>query len=85
LKPGINKLETGTVADPRLIFVAALKANACSIIISHNHPGNLNPSEQDKELTSKIKQAGMLVDIKVLDHLIITKETYYLLADEGIL
>jgi len=77
---------TGTVADPRLIFVAALKSNSCSMILSHNHPsGNLKPSRQDKELTSKIKQAGELLDIKVLDHLIVTNEAYYSFADEGIL
>ena len=77
---------TGTVADPRLIFVAALKGNACSIILSHNHPtGNLKPSRQDDELTSKINQAGQLLDIKVLDHIIVTNEAYYSFADEGIL
>jgi len=77
---------TGTVADPRLIFVAALKSNSCSMILSHNHPsGNLKPSRQDEELTFKIKQAGELLDIKVLDHLIVTNEAYYSFADEGIL
>ena len=77
---------TGTVADPRLIFAAALKANACAMIISHNHPsGTLKPSRQDEELTAKMKQAGQFLDIKVLDHLIITTETYYSFADEGIL
>jgi DNA repair protein RadC len=77
---------TGTVADPRLIFAAALKANACAMIISHNHPsGNLKPSRQDEELTAKLKQAGQFLDIKVLDHLIITTETYFSFADEEIL
>lgn len=77
---------TGTVADPRLIFAAALKANACSIILSHNHPsGNIKPSRQDEELTTKIKQAGQLLEIKVLDHIIVTPETYYSFTDEGIL
>jgi DNA repair protein RadC len=77
---------TGTVADLRLIFVAALKANSCSLVLSHNHPsGNLKPSRQDEELTSKIKQAGEFLYIKVLDHLIVTNETYYSFADEGIL
>ena len=87
---GIYEVSTGgisgTVADPRLIFVAALKANASSIVISHNHPsGNLKPSRQDEELTSKIKQAGQFLDIKVLDHLIVTPEAYYSFADDGIL
>ncbi len=74
---------TGTVADPRLIFVAALKANACALIISHNHPsGNLKRSRQDEELTAKIKQVGEFLEIKVLDHLIVTPEAYYSFADE---
>jgi len=77
---------TGTVADPRLIFAAALKMNACSLVLSHNHPsGNLKPSRQDEELTLKIKQAGELLDIKVLDHIIVTGEAYYSFADEGLL
>lgn len=77
---------TGTVADPKLIFVAALKANACSIIFSHNHPsGNLKPSQADEQLTQKIKQAGQLLDIKLLDHIIVTSEGYYSFADEGLI
>jgi len=77
---------TGTVADPKLIFVAALKANATSIVISHNHPsGNLKPSQADEQLTQKIKQAGQLLDIRLLDHIIITSEGYYSFADEGLI
>lgn len=77
---------TGTIADPKLIFVAALKANACGIIISHNHPsGNLKPSKADEELTHKIKYAGQFLDIKLLDHVIVTSEGYYSFADEGII
>jgi DNA repair protein RadC len=76
---------TGTVADPKLIFVAALKANATGIIISHNHPsGNLKPSNADEELTQKIKQAGLFLDIKLLDHIIVTSESYYSFADQGL-
>ncbi len=76
---------TGTVADPRLIFVAALKANATAIVISHNHPsGNLKPSQADEELTRKIKYAGQFLDIKVLDHVIITSEGFFSFADEGL-
>jgi DNA repair protein RadC len=75
---------SGTVADPRVIFVAALKSNSSSIIISHNHPSqNLKPSRQDEELTQKIKQAGQLLDIKLLDHVIVSKEGYFSFADEG--
>lgn len=77
---------TGTVADPKHIFVAAIKANACAIVISHNHPScNLKPSRADEELTQKIKAAGQLLDIKVLDHVIVTSEGYYSFADEGLL
>ena len=74
----------GTVADPRLVFIAALKANACNVVLSHNHPsGNLTPSKADEELTNKIKQAGQLLSIKVLDHIIITNEWYFSFADNG--
>jgi DNA repair protein RadC len=77
---------TGTVADPKLIFMAALKANACMIILAHNHPScNLKPSKADQDLTEKIKQGGKLLDISVLDHLIITSEGFYSFADEGML
>ncbi|MBR9923277.1 MAG: JAB domain-containing protein [Bacteroidetes bacterium] len=77
---------SGTVVDTRMILAVALKANACSIILAHNHPsGNLRPSEADKTLTKKIVEAGKLVDINVLDHLIITREAYCSLADEGMI
>jgi DNA repair protein RadC len=77
---------TGTVCDPKVIFVAALKANATAIVISHNHPsGNLKPSQADEELTQKIKHAGQFLDIKLLDHVIITSESYYSFADEGLI
>jgi DNA repair protein RadC len=77
---------TGTIADPKLIFMAALKANACMIILAHNHPScNLKPSKADHDLTEKIKQGGRLLDIKVLDHLIITTEGFYSFADEGLM
>ena len=87
---GIYELSTGgvagTVADPKLIFVAALKACASSIVLCHNHPsGNLKPSAADLQLTKKMKQGGELLDIAVLDHIIITSESYYSLADEGLL
>ncbi|MCR4032130.1 MULTISPECIES: RadC family protein [Flavobacterium] len=76
----------GTVVDIRLLFASALKANAVGIIISHNHPsGKTNPSEADKAITRKIKSAGELLDIKLLDHLIVTDDTYYSFVDEGAL
>jgi DNA repair protein RadC len=77
---------TGTVADPRLIYTAALKVHAVSLILCHNHPsGALSPSRADEELTQKIKGAGKLLDIQVLDHLILTADAYYSFADEGLL
>jgi len=78
---------TGTLVDLRILFAVALKTLATSIIISHNHPsGNLKPSQSDIRLTNKIKKASELLDIKLLDHLIITpNQEYYSFADEGIL
>jgi len=77
---------TGTVADPRVILAAALKANAVSIALAHNHPsGDLKPSRQDEALTQKIKNAGSFLDILVLDHVILSTESYYSFADEGLL
>jgi DNA repair protein RadC len=77
---------TGTVADPRLIVTAALKSNAVSIILAHNHPsGSVQPSRADEELTTKIRSGADFLDIKVLDHLIIANESYYSFADEGLL
>ena len=77
---------TGTVADPKLIFAAAIKANACGIILAHNHPsGNLQPSQADIDLTRKMKEGGKFLEIQVLDHVIVTTEGYYSFADEGIL
>lgn len=87
---GVYHLSTGgvagTVADPKLIYAAAIKANACALVMAHNHPsGNLKPSKADEELTLKIKGAGDFLDIKLLDHLIVSTEGYYSFADEGLL
>lgn len=79
---------TGTVADPRLILAVALKVAACSIILAHNHPsGSLKPSRADEELTHKIKHAANYMDIKVLEHLILSpfESIYYSFADEGLI
>lgn len=66
-----------TICDPKVVFQAALKANASSIILAHNHPsGNLKPSDADLKLTEKLKKGGLLLDIAVLDHLILTEEAY---------
>ena len=74
----------GTVVDVKLVYAAAIKSNSSSVIIAHNHPsGNMRPSEQDKRLTQRIKQAGNILDIPVLDHVIMTADGYYSFADEG--
>ncbi|MGY4536260.1 DNA repair protein RadC [Mucilaginibacter sp. UYNi724] len=73
----------GTVVDPRLIFVTALKANACAIILAHNHPsGNLMPSTEDKKMTNRLMDAGKLLEIEVLDHIIVTSGGYYSFAEQ---
>ncbi len=77
---------TGTLVDTRLIFNKALELLATGIVICHNHPsGALKPSNSDKNLTNKIKQAGVTLDIKVLDHLIITEKEYFSFADNNLL
>lgn len=81
-KGGLNS----TLVDVRLIFKRALELSAVAIILFHNHPsGKITPSLSDKQLTQKIKIAGNSLDIKVLDHLIITEKTYFSFADEGVL
>ena len=75
-----------TMVDVRLILGTALKSAATAIILAHNHPsGNLSPSEHDKRSTEKVKQGGLLMDIKVIDHIILTAEGYYSFADEWVL
>lgn len=77
---------TGTLVDVRLALKKAIEVGATSIILAHNHPsGNLNPSAADKQLTQKLKIAGESLDIKVLDHIIVTEKSYYSFADEGLL
>jgi len=77
---------SGTVADPKKIFKLALENNASGIILGHNHPsGNLKPSDADIKLTRKIKEAGLLLEISVLDHIIVGVEKYYSFADEGMM
>jgi DNA repair protein RadC len=77
---------SGTVVDTRIIFRTALEHSASSIILVHNHPsGKLKPSQADLNITRKISEAGKLMDIQVLDHLIISDRGYLSFADEGIL
>ena len=78
---------SGTVTDVRIILQAALKSNASGLICCHNHPsGNITPSASDTTITKKIKEAGNVMDIQLLDHIIISAEdSYYSFADEGLL
>lgn len=84
---GICDLSTGcatiTIMDARMIFAAALKANAGSIILAHNHPSsNLEPSSADKEVTDRLREAGGLLNILLIDHLILGRTGYYSFADQ---
>ncbi len=75
---------TGTLVDTRIIFKKGLEVMATAVILCHNHPsGTLKPSESDLQLTRKIKEAGTILDIRILDHLIITDSCFYSFADEG--
>lgn len=76
----------GTVADPKIIFKHALENLASAIILVHNHPsGQLKPSAADISLTKKLQEAGKVLDLPILDHLIFTDSSYYSFADEDIL
>ena len=75
---------TATIVDVRILFKSALERLATSIILVHNHPsGTLRPSRADQQLTAKIKEAGVFLDIQLLDHLIVSDAGYYSFADEG--
>jgi len=77
---------TGTLVDVRLVLKTALQLGAVGLILTHNHPsGTLKPSQADKNITQKLKTAGESLDIKVLDHIIITEKSYFSFADEGLL
>lgn len=77
---------TGTLVDTRLVLKQALQVGAVAIIMTHNHPsGTLKPSQADKDITQKLKLAAQSLDIRVLDHLIITESAYFSFADEALL
>ncbi|MFA7273416.1 MAG: JAB domain-containing protein [Crocinitomicaceae bacterium] len=87
---GIHNLSkggvSGTIADAKIIFSVALKCNASAIILAHNHPsGNLKPSEQDKRLTKNLFEAGKMLEMAVVDHLIITSNGYFSFAEDGLI
>jgi DNA repair protein RadC len=77
---------TGTVVDIRLIFACALKAKASAIVLGHNHPSDgTDPSQADKGITQKMEVAGTLLDIPIIDHIILTDESYYSFSDDGLI
>jgi DNA repair protein RadC len=77
---------TGTVVDVRLVFKTALELGAVGIILAHNHPsGTIQPSESDKQITQKLKSGGEQLDIRILDHIIVTETQYFSFSDAGIL
>ncbi|MBN2746709.1 MAG: DNA repair protein RadC [Bacteroidales bacterium] len=77
---------TASLADPRKIYKLAIEKLAAAIILCHNHPsGNLKPSESDIQLTKKLKEGGLLLDISVLDHLIFGENAYFSFADTGLI
>ncbi|CAA0193559.1 putative DNA repair protein [Tenacibaculum maritimum] len=77
---------TSSIVDVKLLFSVALKCNAHGIILTHNHPsGSLIPSQSDKDITTKIINASKLLDVKILDHIIVTKNDYYSFADNGLM
>ncbi len=85
---GVSSISEGgiseTIADIRIILQAAILSNASGIILSHNHPsGNLTPSKEDNSLTQRVKESAQIMRISLLDHLIVSNETYYSFADEG--
>ena len=87
---GWVKVSTGglnsTSIDPRIIFGVALQTASTAIIVAHNHPsGSLEPSRQDKEVTKMLKDAGKILNIKVLDHIILTKDSSYSFEEHGML
>ena len=76
----------GTIVDPKVVFKTALEDRASNIVLVHNHPsGNLKPSQADIRLTNKMVEAGRLLDIPVIDHLIFCDEGYYSFADKGMI
>jgi DNA repair protein RadC len=77
---------SGTVTDVRMVMKKAIEYLASGIIVCHNHPsGNLNPSESDSKITQKIKDAGNIMDIQLLDHIIISGKEYFSFADSGLI
>jgi len=76
----------GTVVDIKLVLAVAINTGSTQIMLAHNHPsGSIRPSRNDETLTQKIKNAASFLEVKVVDHIILTSESYYSFADEGLL
>jgi DNA repair protein RadC len=87
---GVSNLSTGGVSacivDPKIVFALAIKAKTSGFILVHNHPsGNLKPSQADIAVTEKIIAGGKFLDVTLWDHLIVTADSYYSFADEGMI
>ncbi|RZL09095.1 MAG: DNA repair protein [Pedobacter sp.] len=77
---------SGTLVDPKLVFSIALKSCSAGLVLCHNHPsGNLKPSQADLTLTRRLVEAGKLLDLLILDHIILTKRGYFSFGDEGLI
>ena len=77
---------TGTIMDPKIVFKYVIDSLATQFIICHNHPsGNTNPSEADKQMTKRLKEFSQLIDVNLLDHVILTSESYYSFMEGGLL
>ena len=77
---------SGNVADPKIIFGRALALRASAIVLIHNHPsGNPKPCSTDKSLTNNMREAGIFLDLPVLDHIIVAGKQYVSFADEGLI
>ena len=77
---------TFSQVDPRLVFAVALQTASAALILAHNHPsGNVKPSDEDKQLTKRMRDAGVLLGIHVLDHIILTKQAAFSFAESGLM
>lgn len=87
---GISEISSGgfagTVVDPKVIFSIALKCAASGLVLAHNHPSsNLKPSYTDLTITKRLVEAGKILDLEILDHIILTKDKYFSFGDEGLM
>jgi DNA repair protein RadC len=87
---GLSKISSGGISaclvDPKIVFATALKARASGLILAHNHPsGNIVPSNADQDLTGKLREGGLLLELPILDHIIVTPTNYFSFTDERLL